>query len=66
MKLLALLFIGLLLAIPITAVGCITEVSIPETKVASSCVTCHSDKALLQQTADPVTEEKSEATSGEG
>ena len=35
-------------------------------EVVSSCVSCHSDKDLLKQTATVVEEEKSEATSGEG
>jgi hypothetical protein len=65
MKRLALLVSGLLLVIPILAAGCTHEVP-PETGVASSCVSCHSDKDLLKQTATPVKEETSEATSGEG
>jgi hypothetical protein len=35
-------------------------------EIVSSCVSCHSDKELLKQTATVVEEEKSEETSGEG
>jgi hypothetical protein len=52
--------------IPIVAAGCAGETPPPETEVVSSCVTCHTDKELLKQTATAVEEEKSEATSGEG
>jgi hypothetical protein len=65
MKRLVLLAGGLLLVIPILAAGC-TRVVAPETEVVSSCVSCHSDKDLLKQTAAPVEEVASEATSGEG
>ena len=35
-------------------------------EVASSCVSCHSDKDLLEELATPEEEEESETTSGEG
>jgi hypothetical protein len=38
----------------------------PEEETASSCVSCHTDKDLLKQTATAVEEVKSEETSGEG
>jgi hypothetical protein len=34
--------------------------------VASSCVSCHSDKDLLKEIASPEEVEESEATTGEG
>jgi hypothetical protein len=66
--------------VPVLAAGCAGETSSPEAppetttpsvppgtaEVASTCVGCHTDKALLQKTATEVEEEKSEATSGEG
>lgn len=66
MKRLVFLVSGLLLVIPILAVGCTPEVPPPQTEAVSSCVSCHTDKELLKQTATPVKEETSEATSGEG
>jgi hypothetical protein len=65
MKRLVFLVSGLLLVIPILAFGCTREVP-PETEIVSSCVSCHTDKDLLKQTAAPVKEVASEATSGEG
>ena len=35
-------------------------------EVGSTCVSCHSDKDLLKQTATIVEAKKSESTSGEG
>ena len=67
MKRLALIVSGLLFLMPMLAAGCAHEAPPPEpTEVVSSCVSCHTDKALLQQTATQVEEEQSEATSGEG
>ena len=67
MKWLVLLVSGLLLGILILAAGCTREVPPPQTtEVVSSCVSCHTAKDLLKQTASPVVEQKSEATSGEG
>lgn len=66
MNRLVLLVSGLLLAMLILAAACVSQTPPPETKVVSSCITCHSDKDLLKQTAAPVKEVKSEATSGEG
>jgi hypothetical protein len=65
MKRLALLVGGLLLVMLLVAAGCAHK-ALPEEEVVSSCVSCHSDKDLLKQTATPVKEETSEATSGEG
>ncbi|MFC1957787.1 hypothetical protein ACFLX0_03125 [Chloroflexota bacterium] len=62
MKKLALVVLGLvLLMIPVMA-GCRAA----PVEQASSCVTCHSNKDLLQKTMSVIEEEKSEATSGEG
>ena len=82
MKRITLIFSLLLLMVPVLAAGCAgeslpPEVTPPETAppatttpqpavVTSTCVGCHTDKALLQKTATVVEEEKSEATSGEG
>ncbi len=66
MKRLFLLAAGLLFLILLSASGC-TEDTIspsPGAEVSSSCVTCHTDKELLQQLA--VEEEGvSEETTGE-
>jgi len=63
---LELLVSGFLLTTLVLAAGCASKPSAPDTSIAGSCVSCHSDKELLKQTAAPVKEEKSEATSGEG
>jgi hypothetical protein len=57
---------GLIIAVSLAAVGCAEEVPQEEPELVSSCVSCHSDEDLLKQTATPVMEEKSEASSGEG
>ena len=64
-KRVALSVVGLLALVSLLAIGCAPEVN-PEEEVVSSCVSCHSDKDLLKQTAAPVEEVKSEETSGEG
>jgi hypothetical protein len=66
MKHLVIFIGGLLLMIPVMAAGCTQEAPVPETEAVSFCVSCHTDKDLLKQTAAPVEEETSEATSGEG
>jgi hypothetical protein len=66
MKRLALTLSWLLLMIPLLAAGCTREVPPPQVEVVNSCVSCHSDKDLLKQTATPVEAETSEVTSGEG
>ena len=58
---------GIVLLTALVAAGCGVTLFRPAPGVVvSSCVTCHSDKDLLKQTAAPLEEEKSEATSGEG
>lgn len=61
---------AILIIISLVANGCRTGepfVMTGETEVISSCVTCHSDKDILQKVAMPESEEKkSESTSGEG
>jgi len=70
MKRLVLAVVVILVLVTIGTVGCAKEepaVTPEEEAVVSSCVSCHSDEDLLQEVASPEpTEEKSEATSGEG
>ena len=56
----------LLLLIAFTYIGCSSDNVSPSpgAQVASSCVSCHTDKELLQQLA--VEEEESGETTGEG
>ena len=67
-----LVFIGILIFVLVllAAVGCAEKEPAvtpeEEAEVVSSCVSCHSDKALLREVASPEEEEKSEETSGEG
>lgn len=67
MKRLALL-VAVLLVTPMLVASCTPGAPSPphETESVSSCVTCHTDKDMLKQTATVVQEEQSEATSGEG
>ena len=63
--------VGVLIIVPLVAIGCAekgpTGLTPEEGKeIVSSCVTCHTDKDLLKEVATPEPEEKSEATSGEG
>jgi hypothetical protein len=62
----ALLVTGLLLVVSLVVAGCATHVKPPPGEEVSTCVICHTDKDLLQQTATVVEEQTSEATSGEG
>jgi hypothetical protein len=66
MKRLPLVIIGLLLMILILGVACTPKAPAPEAQPVSFCVTCHSDQALLKQTAAPVVVTASAANSGEG
>ncbi|MGB2584435.1 MAG: hypothetical protein WBC89_09845 [Dehalococcoidia bacterium] len=68
MKRLFLLAAGLLFLILLSASGCTEDTvsPIPGAEVSSSCVTCHTDKELLQQLAVEEEEEGSEQTTGEG
>jgi len=66
------LAIGILLVLgALVAVGCTNKEMVgpsPETgqAIVSTCVTCHTDKDILQEVATPEEEVKSEATTGEG
>ena len=68
MKRLFLLAIGFLFLITFAASGCIDDVVSPSpgVEVVSACVTCHTDKEVLQELAVEEEEEESEATTGEG
>jgi hypothetical protein len=71
MKRLLFAVIGVLILVTLISVGCVVEDGIRPTpdegeEVVASCITCHSDKDLLKQTATTLEEEKSEETSGEG
>ena len=70
MKRLVSAVIVILVLVTIAAGGCAEEEAAvtPEEgeQVVSSCVSCHSDKDLLQQVATPEEKETSEETSGEG
>lgn len=68
MKRLAFLIAVGLFLIALAAVGCSKDVvsPTPGEEVASSCVTCHTDKELLEQLAVAEEEEVSEETTGEG
>ena len=65
-RLVLLVVITMLVLVALTAAGCAeTEPAVtPEgEEIVSSCVSCHSDKDLLQKAASPEgEEEKSEAT----
>jgi hypothetical protein len=61
-----LIFAGALsIAVVIMASGC-GNVPTPPGEETSSCVICHSDKELLQQTATVIEEETTGETTGEG
>ena len=70
MKRLVLAVIALLVIVTLAAVGCAEkepQVTPEEGKeIVSSCVTCHTDKDILQEVATPEEEVHSEATTGEG
>ncbi len=70
MKRLAVVFIVtlvMLVLVIFAAVGCADKEAGPTPEVVSSCVTCHTDKDILQEVATTELEEvHSEATSGEG
>jgi len=68
MKRLVLAVIATLLLVTLGAVACGGQEAgpTPGGETASTCVSCHTDKALLKEVAEPEEEETSEATSGEG
>ena len=68
MRRLAFLAVGFLLLVALAAVGCSGErIPVTDKEIVNSCVSCHSDKELLKQTAAPSPEEEPpEESSGEG
>ena len=63
--------VGMLIIIPILAIGCTpgepSDLTPAEDEVAvRSCVACHTDKDILKEVATVGEVAKSEATSGEG
>jgi len=75
MRIIILALAGLLLCFMLTSTACNGDPNSPDdggTKnpdgetLASSCVTCHTDKTSIQQTASTDVSEKPEEASGEG
>ena len=68
MKKVALLVVGFLFLTAIAVAGCAVDIASPNpgAEVVSSCVTCHTDKEVLQELAVEEEEEASEETTGEG
>lgn len=72
MKKLVIVLVAILVIVVSTAIGCTNTNLIGISpgagqEVVSSCVSCHTDKALLKEVASlEHVEEVSEATSGEG
>jgi len=72
MKKLVVVLTVILVLVVFPTIGCTNTDMIglsPDTgqEVVSSCVSCHTDKALLKEVASPEPEqEESEATTGEG
>jgi len=58
--------IGLSLLVTPVLASCAAPAESTPGEEISSCVICHTDKEMLQQTVTVVEEVKSEATSGEG
>jgi hypothetical protein len=65
MKKIVYLLIALLILVIIGITGC-NHTPVPPGEETSSCVICHSDKEMLQQTATVEEQHASEETSGEG
>ncbi len=66
MRKLVFIIAGVLLLVLLIVAGCVAVSEPAPGEEVSTCVTCHSDKDLLKQTASVVEEEKSEETAGEG
>ena len=72
MKRLVTAVITILVLVALTAIGCTNKELVrpaPQAgqEVVSTCVTCHTEKDTLKETASPEAEKaKSEAASGEG
>ena len=58
--------VSLVLLTALVLSGCAVALGPPAGEEVSTCVTCHTDKDLLQETVSAVEEAVSEATSGEG
>ena len=58
--------VSLVLLVVLILAGCEVTPGPPAGEEVSSCVICHTDKDLLQETASVVEEAVSEETSGEG
>jgi hypothetical protein len=65
MKKVAYLLTAVLIPVVFTVTGCNPSPEVPGEEM-STCVTCHSDEDMLQQTASAEVEKVSEETSGEG
>jgi predicted small secreted protein len=57
---------SLVLLIALVLAGCAEALGPPAGEEVSTCVICHTDKDLLQETVTAVVEVVSEETSGEG
>ena len=71
MKRLVLTIVGVLIFISLLAIGCAEKEPVSPLpkegqEIVSTCVTCHTDKGILQEVATTEEEAKSEVTSGEG
>lgn len=71
MKRLGLLIVVTLICLTLAAIGCSNKGLIGPSEeegqeLVSSCVTCHTDKAILKEVATEVEEAQSEETTGEG
>ncbi len=71
MKRLVMTFAVILVLFALSVIGCTNKelagaTPEPGEEVVSTCVTCHTDKDILQETATVEEEAKSEATTGEG
>jgi len=71
MKRLVLVICIIMVLVTLVAIGCTNKDLVgpsPEAgqEVVSTCVTCHTDKSILQEVATTEEAAKSEATSGEG
>ena len=58
--------VSLVLLTTLMLVGCAVPPGPPAGEEVSTCVICHTDKDLLQETVSAVEEAVSEETSGEG
>ena len=66
MKRISFTVISLVLLTALVLTGCAVAPGPPAGEEVSTCVICHTDKDLLQETVSEVEEAVSEETSGEG